>query len=242
MVVPCYNEEFRFPLDYWAEIIDVTEAIWFFVDDGSTDGTLKILNKLVSQKVYTVSLPINSGKSEAIRKGFLEALKRTEFDIASIGYLDCDGAFSLEDIKSFLELARTEEQYAMLWSSRVCLAGSHIERSNARHYIGRAISTFLWTGTPAKIYDTQAGLKIFRNKSFLPELLEKEFKTKWFVDLEIYIRWLNFENSETIVREVPVKYWKEVGGSKVRISTAPSILKELFGIRKGLRKALKNGS
>jgi len=242
MIVPCYNEEFRFPLGYWAEIIEKTEAIWFFVDDGSTDGTLNILNELVSQKVFTVSLSANSGKSEAIRKGFLEALNRTEFDIATIGYIDCDGAFSLEDIESFLELARTDEQYAMLWSSRVCLAGSHIERSSLRHYIGRVISTFLWTGSPSKIYDTQAGLKIFRNKSFLPALLEEEFKTKWFVDLEMYIRWLTFENNHSIVREVPVKYWKEVGGSKIRISTAPSILKEIYGIRRGLQKGLKNGS
>jgi glucosyltransferase len=242
MIVPCYNEEFRFPLDYWAEIIQKTEAVWFFVDDGSTDGTLKILNDLVSQKVFTVSLPANAGKSEAIRQGFLEALKRTEFDIATIGYIDCDGAFSLEDIESFLELAKTEEHYAMLWSSRVSLAGTHIERSNLRHYIGRVISAFLWIGTPTRIYDTQAGLKIFRNKFFLPALLEEEFKTKWFVDLEMYIRWLAFENNQSIVREVPVKYWKEVGGSKVRIARAPSILKEIYGIRRGLRKGLKNGS
>lgn len=242
MIVPCYNEELRFPFDYWVEIIEKTQAIWFFVDDGSTDGTLKILNQLVSQNVFTVSLPFNSGKSEAIRKGFLEALERTEFRIATIGYIDCDGAFSLEDIERFLELARTEEQYAMLWSSRVRLAGSQIERSNIRHYIGRVISTFLWTGIPSKIYDTQAGLKIFRNKFFLPTLLEEEFKTRWFVDLEMYIRWLTFESNQSIVREVPVKYWKEVGGSKVRISKAPYILKEIYGIRSGLRKELRNGS
>lgn len=242
MIVPCYNEEFRFPLDYWVEIIEKTEAIWFFVDDGSTDGTLKILNELVSQKVFAVSLSINSGKSEAIRKGFLEALKRTELNISTIGYIDCDGAFNLEDIENFFDLAKREEHYAMLWSSRVCLAGSQIERSNLRHYIGRAISTFLWAGTPSKIYDTQSGLKIFRNTTFLPALLEEEFKTKWFVDLEMYIRWLTIEKDRSIVREVPVKYWKEVDGSKVRISSAPSILKEIYGIRRGLRKGLKYGS
>lgn len=238
MVVPCYNEEFRFPFAYWMEIIEKTDAIWLFVDDGSTDGTLNILNKLTSQKVFTLSLTVNLGKSEAIRKGFLEALQRTELNISTIGYLDCDGAFKLEDIKYFLELAKIEEHYSMLWSSRVCLAGSEIERSNLRHYIGRAINTYLWAGTPSKIYDTQSGLKIFRFRSFLPTLLEEEFKTKWFVDLEMYIRWLTFERHSSIVREVPVKYWKEVGGSKVRISSALSILKEMYGIRRGL----KNGS
>ncbi len=242
MIVPCYNEEFRFPLAYWREVIEKTDAIWFFVDDGSTDGTLNILNKLASPKVYTVSITVNSGKSEAIRKGFLEALQRTELKISTIGYLDCDGAFNLEDIRYFLELAKTEEIYSMLWSSRVCLAGSQIERSNLRHYIGRVISTYLWAGTPSKIYDTQSGFKIFRFKGFLPTLLAEEFKTKWFVDLEMYIRWLTFESHSSVVREIPVKHWKEVGGSKVRISSALSILKEMYGIRRGLRKGLKNGS
>ena len=242
MVVPCYNEEFRFPLAYWLEIIEKTEAIWFFVDDGSTDGTLNILNELKSQNVFTVSLPINSGKSEAVRKGFLEALNRADLDISTIGYIDCDGAFNLEDIEYFFELAKTEEHYAMLWSSRVSLAGSNIERSNLRHYIGRVISTFLWAGTPSKIYDTQSGFKIFQFRTFLRTILLEEFKTKWFVDLEMYIRWLNYENGAFVVREVPVKYWREVGGSKVKISSAPAILKEMYGIRRGLRMGLKNGS
>jgi glycosyltransferase involved in cell wall biosynthesis len=236
MIVPCYNEEFRFPLAYWRDIIERTDAIWFFVDDGSTDGTLRILSELKSHRVFTKSLPVNSGKSEAIRNGFLEAIKKTNLEISTIGYIDSDGAFDLEDIKHLIELAKSEEQYPMIWSSRVGLAGSQIERSNFRHYIGRLVSTFIWAGNTSKIYDTQSGFKVFRYKYFLREVMEEEFKTKWFVDLEIYIRWLKFQPGVALVKEVPVKYWKEVGGSKVRLEKAPSIVREIFSIRRQLRK------
>ena len=212
MVVPCYNEESRFPLAYWTEILEKTQATWYFIDDGSSDDTLNILNKLVSKNVFTVSLPNNSGKSEAIRQGFLEAIKKNHSEISTIGYIDSDGAFNLEDIQFLIELARMEEEFPMIWSSRVSLAGSQIERSNFRHYTGRVISTFIWAGMPSKIYDTQSGLKIFRYSPFLSELFKEKFATKWFVDLEIYTRWLDYEPGESLVREVPVKYWKEIRG------------------------------
>lgn len=242
MVVPCYNEEARFQLSYWHEIIESTDVVWIFVDDGSTDHTLKILNSLKSKNVLIVSLQVNSGKSEAIRQGFLEILKDTALEISTIGYIDSDGAFNLEDIRHLLELAKVEARFEMVWSSRVRLAGSTIERSNFRHYIGRFISTFIWVGNQSRIYDTQSGLKIFRYREFFPLIFKEEFKTKWFIDLEIYLRWLEYSPSELLVREVPVKYWREVGGSKVRIRSAPAILREIYTIRRRLQKGMANGS
>ena len=242
MVVPCFNEENRFPLDYWREITNQTPILWYFVDDGSTDRTLKILNTLTSKNVRVVSLDSNSGKSEAIRQGFLMAFQGREHEITTIGFIDCDGTFRLDDITRLTDLARNKPEYSMFWSSRVMLAGSQIERSNLRHYLGRIISAYIWTGLTPKIYDTQSGFKIFKNEPTLKLVMLENFKTKWFIDLEIYIRFLTHSQKALQIKEIPLEYWKEISGSKIKLSMALMIIKEVAFIRNKLKAGLKHGS
>ena len=82
------------------------------------------------------------------------------------------------------------------------------------------------------MYDPQSGLKLFRVERFTDLILEKPFKTKWFIDLEILVR-LSVHSLEVI--EEPVKQWVEVGGSKLNIQDALTIFKEVIIIKKIIR-------
>ena len=242
MIVPCFNEEKRFPTEYWRNITTNTNVQWYFVDDGSTDGTLTVLKTLECKNVNILQLKENSGKSEAIRLGYLRAKQDHKNGFGLIGYIDCDGAFELKDINRIIEMAKVNQRYSMIWSSRVMLAGSEIVRSNIRHYLGRMINTYIWAGISPKIYDTQSGFKVFKHKPYFHEIMLEKFETKWFVDLEIYTRCLNFENSLQLVQEAPLESWKEISGSKIKISMTPMILREIILIKRKLKRGLKNGS
>jgi len=54
MVVPCYNEEKRLNLEYWNELIDIAGTKWIFVNDGSTDNTLNLLQGIKNASVISL--------------------------------------------------------------------------------------------------------------------------------------------------------------------------------------------
>jgi glycosyltransferase involved in cell wall biosynthesis len=242
MIVPCYNEANRFPFDYWKHIIEENEAKWIFVDDGSKDSTLKILQELISSKVRVLSIPENKGKSEAIRYGFHAAFEDFGPNINWIGYIDSDGAFDIWDIQNMFMLADSNSRQEMLWTSRVNLAGSNIQRSSFRHYVGRILSTLIWRGLSPKIYDTQSGFKIIPYEESLQELMSTPFQTKWFVDLEIYSRWIKSKLSINLLREIPLQSWKEIKGSKITVKSTFRVLREIKFIRSELKGATNYGS
>ena len=150
LVVPCFNEENRLPISYWRELVRIeNEVDWIFVNDGSTDGTSLRLNEIVSgTSARVINCLTNSGKGNAIRAGFLSVLE-SKPEIEILGYIDCDGAFSQQDILSIMELATAKfvpfagSLFDSIVSSRVALAGHQIKRDSLRHYLGRVIATIL---------------------------------------------------------------------------------------------------
>ncbi len=233
-IVPCFNEASRFDLGYWNEITGkFNNCNFIFVDDGSTDETLHILGNIVAVNIEIVHLAMNQGKAEAVRRGFLFALEHYE-NLDFLGFIDSDGAFATEDISAMIllseKLLTLDSDYTSVISSRVALAGRRIDRNSTRHYLGRLISTFLFSKWHASPYDSQSGFKIFKvNGNFLGAI-KFPFRTTWFFDIELLIR-LASENLCT-TWEAPLSFWREVPGSKIRIGQFPKVLKEIFLVKK----------
>ena len=105
-------------------------------------------------------------------------------------------------------------KYRTIIGSRVKLAGRKIQRSNLRHYLGRAIATFICRGWALAPYDTQSGFKIFTFDSYFIEAMSRSFVTSWFFDIEIILR-LEKMNSLGIW-EIPLTEWSEIEGSNIK--------------------------
>ena len=125
-----------------------------FVDDGSTDGTRRVLEELVTSapaRLSVLGLAANQGKGEAIRQGVLSAFDRGyEF----IGYWDADLATPLEAVQAFIPVLDRQPTLQCVFGARVKLMGRSITRRSIRHYAGRlfAAATSLTLGLG--IYDT----------------------------------------------------------------------------------------
>lgn len=249
IIVPCFNEQQRFPTEYWREILTAENNIeWLFVDDGSFDGTDKILKEVcVGTSARVVHLPRNTGKGNAIRYGLLEMLQK-DSGIEILGYLDSDGAFSKEDIFRIAELTveklneLANNQLDAVISSRVSLSGRQISRKVSRHYLGRIIVTLLmnkWSDSP---YDTQSGYKLFCNSVAFRASIENKFLTRWLFDVEILTRIGIYNKGRLSIWEEPLFFWKDVNGSKLKLRHLHSIFLELYIARKQVLKYLKERS
>jgi dolichyl-phosphate beta-glucosyltransferase len=237
IVVPLYNEENRFDIDYWETITSSSNFVFLFVDDGSTDSTILVLEKLRNANINILSLKNNVGKSEAIRAGLNHAINQSKSKFSLLGYLDSDTAFSeLEVIEILKRAENTFSDHGLdaLWMSRVKLAGRKIDRGALRHYIGRLIASFLGRGIPEFPYDTQCGFKLFKSTPIFFESLTTKFQTRWFVDLEILCRLTNAKPSPIHLREWPLENWREIENSRIRLGTFWSIALEILVIRKTL--------
>ncbi|MDI6782217.1 MAG: glycosyltransferase [bacterium] len=220
VVIPCYNEEKRLRVDdFINELAKNPDISLLFVNDGSTDDTLKIIQKICDanpSRALCLSLDENKGKGEAVRMGMLYLLERKTYNI--IGFWDADMAVSLAEIRDFMDIFRTNPDIQVVIGSRVHLAGRKIERVNFRHYIGRLFATVMCLTFGFTVYDTQCGAKLFKSELLVP-VVQEPFFSRWIFDVEIIIRILRLlhpflQDKADWLFEVPVKEWKNVSGTK----------------------------
>ena len=127
--------------------------------------------------------------------------------------------FPFDDLRFQIGILRKLYQYCgmeiTVWSSRVQLAGRSEERKLLRHYFARALVTCLAMRLKFTIYDILSGMKILPFIPTVTDCMKEKFKTRWFIELEIFLRW-RFEASMvmTIWKE-PLLGWKDIGGSKL---------------------------
>lgn len=239
LVVPCFNEEQRLPLDALREFrIDGVGLEILFVNDGSTDGTLRVLQSLADEapgRFSVLNLERNSGKAEAVRRGMVEALSRRP-DLA--GFWDADLATPLSEIPGFLDVFASRPEIEMVFAARVRLLGRSISRNPARHYFGRVGATLISSSLGLAVYDTQCGAKLFRAGDTMHEIFATPFLSRWIFDVEIIARLVRQRGREAAARaiyELPITVWHDVKGSKVRSTDFFRALKDLGRIHRAYR-------
>ena len=223
LVVPCHNEAARLDpaafLDFAATHPNVRLLM---VDDGSTDATADILERVraaAPAAVQVITQSRRSGKGEAIRVGMLAAL---ELRPALIGFLDADLATPLSAIDDFLAVFRTRRGVEFVLGSRVMLLGRDVTRTMTRHYLGRVFATAVSHALDLRVYDTQCGAKVLRANEATAALFAEPFRSPWIFDVELIARYLRLPVApgeparRERMYELVVPAWHDVPGSKLR--------------------------
>ena len=161
VVVPCYNEEKRLPRT--VEQIERylggkgTAYELILVDDGSTDGTRKIMDAAANSnpRVRIQALPENRGKGRALAEGVAAARG------SAILVTDADLSTPIEELdKLQAELAKGA---GVAIASRA-LKASRVEVAQPiyRVLMGKVFNLIVQFVLLPGIWDTQCGFKLFR--------------------------------------------------------------------------------
>ncbi len=222
LVVPCYDEAARLDTEAFRGFrLDGHPLSFCFVNDGSRDSTLEVLQRLCAESPglgFVLDLKKNQGKAEAVRRGLLAAL---DTGAELVGFWDADLATPLRELPRFCRVLDERPEVDLVLGSRVRMLGRSIERSGTRHYLGRVFATgaSLTLGLP--VYDTQCGAKLLRASRDVRAILAEPFLTRWVFDVEILARLGRLARGTAVpverrTYELPLGEWRDVPGSKVK--------------------------
>jgi len=188
VVVPVYNEEGNIQkLD--SEIKQVMQKLGSFeiiyVNDGSTDGSLNILNQL--KKIKIINLNRNYGQATALDAGFKEAAGEI------IISLDADLQNDPNDIPAMLKKLEQENLDVVAgWrKDRKDKTGIRILTKTGRTLRKTLISD--------KVHDTGCTLRVYRKKAVKNLDLTGEMHRY----ILAYLRWKGFKIGEMVVNHRP---------------------------------------
>ncbi|MFI1773309.1 response regulator [Thalassobellus citreus] len=233
VVIPCYNEEERLLSKEFTDYIDQNSGYHLcFVNDGSKDKTLEVLNDLRKGRedfITVYNCEKNGGKAEAVRLGMLHMAKKTDLDY--IGFLDADLSTDLAD---FDDLVKTIEHsnFKIVSGSRITRMGANIAKESARQIISLTINFIIRKILKMNFKDTQCGAKIF-HKDVIGIAFNQKFVTQWIFDVEIFKRMtLHFglKKAKAMLCEQPLKRWIHADGSKLSMKDSIKIMGQLAQI------------
>ena len=227
LIIPLYNEENRIKknLKIIQNFLKKKNVEVIFVDDGSDDGSEKIIKKFISKNknkklIQYISYKKNVGKGYALKKGVLNSKKKW--------ILICDVDMSVQpnqiDIwnKKKYILKDNEAYFASRKHSL-----SKIKTSFVRKLLGVIFNLIIFFLFGIKIKDTQCGFKLF-NRNYAKSIFGKISSYRFSFDVELV---LLLKKKKINIRELPVN-WIHKSGSKLNIFyDMPLMLYDLLKIK-----------
>ena len=133
IIIPCYNEEKRLNVQAFIDFIKTHDNYHLcFVNDGSKDNTLEVLDQIKEArtiKVSIIDMKRNKGKAAAVRAGARYLFNRQDVDY--IGFIDADLSTDFEDFKRLVSTIHQNNELALVYGSRG-LGGDNIKKDPLR--------------------------------------------------------------------------------------------------------------
>jgi len=211
VVLPVYNEERLirstiFEVEKYLKEQDYTYEI-IAVNDGSSDGTARILNNICSEIEYVkiINNAENRGKGNSVRKGMLAATGKYRL------FMDADNSTSITEVKKFLEALEGGVGAAIgdrTLSNSVILQHQPVYKK----ILGNIGNFFIRALTIPGIKDTQCGFKCFTHQ-LVSDIFPDLGIDRWAFDVEILA--LALKRGYRI-KTIPI-VWKNRSESRVKV-------------------------
>lgn len=232
IVIPCYNESKRIPLNQFDGFLKLNPDYQVcFVNDGSSDNTLEVLEDfaLNHHNAVVLDMPQNGGKAEAVRFGINNLLERS--NINTVGFLDADLSTTLNDYRTLCSKLERENK-SLVFGSRKMIKNDKIQRSAFREFASFMVALVVRVILGLDIKDTQCGAKVF-SRTAAQVAFKNSFISRWIFDVEVFIKlkkWMGKQNIMGQLTEYPLTEWNDVDGSKITLKDSIRMPMQLLKI------------
>jgi dolichyl-phosphate beta-glucosyltransferase len=209
IVIPAYNEAARVATTLDKVVAYLKEREWkaeiIVVNDGSTDNTVEIVQKLIQQNsaLRLLENPGNRGKGYSVRNGMLHANGNL------LLFSDADLSSPIEESAKLFAALHAGADLAI--GSRWLQSELQIQRQPLyRQLFGRVFNLMLRLILGLKFKDTQCGFKAFTRRA-VQKLFPLQRVERWGFDPELLFLAKRFHMT---VAEVPVT-WGHSAGTRI---------------------------
>ena len=224
IVVPAYNEERRLPQTL-RRIVNFVQAQEYegeviVVDDGSTDGTVRVVEEVASQAPFvTLIRNEHRGKGYSVKTGALTAKGEYVF------LCDADLSMPIDEVSKFLPPA--VEPYDVAIGSREIEGARRYDEPYYRHLMGRVYNALVRLLAVRGFQDTQAGFKCL-TRDAVHEVFPYQTMEGFGFDVEVLF--IAQKRGYRIV-EVPIN-WYYMANSRVNpIGDSVRMFREILQVR-----------
>jgi len=227
IVIPAYNEEKRLPRTLSAVLahMDATgaNAELILVDDGSSDGTRRIIEEAAARdgRVAALSNPANLGKGAAVREGVRRARGRV------VVFFDADLPYPLATIGQAVErLSRGAD--LVIGARDLASRDSRWRYSPLRRAATSLFNLLVEWSIPLGIPDTQCGFKAFSDEA-AAALFDSLTVRSFAFDIELLLlarRW------GMRIERIPVEMARAQGSTIRLTQDSLAMLRDLRAIRR----------
>lgn len=228
MVIPVYNEENRIEKTFMESLAYLKSAKIpaeiIIVDDGSTDGTLKTVERLEKLVKEPLTLRVleqgaNKGKGAAVKMGSLASQGEV------ILFMDADNATPLSEYEKFKPYLKKGVE-VVAGSRAVDRSQVKIPQPFYRQALGRLANLLIQVLAVPGIWDTQCGFKAFSRKA-AHQIFPRQTLNRFGFDFEVLFLARKYDFP---IKEVSVQWFNSIH-SRVRLKDYLRTLFELFTIR-----------
>jgi dolichyl-phosphate beta-glucosyltransferase len=229
IVIPAYNEAERIAptlrdVAAWLEAERLVAEV-LVVDDGSTDGTARVVEALARELpvIQLVHGWVNRGKGHAVRVGMLRASGWLRL------FMDADNATTIRELPALLARIADGAEVA-IGSRRAPGAVRRVRPPWFRRAWSRVANQVVQAGLLEGIHDTQCGFKLFTAEA-ATRIFQRTITDGWGFDLEVLVhaRQLGYRVDEVAV------HWQDDPRSKVHpLRDAVKISREYLRIRRAV--------
>lgn len=159
LIIPAYNEEYRIikTLEQASSYMDAvfTDYEIIIADDGSSDGTCKVVEPFLNQHIKLYKL-MHGGKGETVKQAMLQATGDYLF------FLDADLPYSLDNIKIAVDIFRKDDPGLVIGARDLFNEISSSPYPWYRSIMSNVFSFIVNMVLKLNIKDTQCGFKGFK--------------------------------------------------------------------------------
>ncbi len=224
VIVPIHNEEGTVERNIGHIVSFLRHSNWPFevvaVNDGSTDATGQLLEKITSlyHELVIVSYPRNAGKGNALQKGISATHGRW------ILTLDADLELPVELLHTFLDVQRKTGAQIVIGSK--WHPNSEVEYPSSRKLLSKGLHVLVRLLFPLNVTDSQVGIKLIEGDSarFMNRItLVKRFA--WDIEFLLVARVAHLRIAEA---PISLRFGRE-GLGRVNLRSILQICRELAG-------------
>jgi len=204
IVIPVCNEEEALPetVSFFDEFLKTnpnSEVI--FIDDGSTDKSADILNKLSAPGIRVIRHGKNKGYGASLKIG----IKYAKYD--SVCITDADGSYPNDDITALFH-AFIKENADMVVGART---GAFVDKGIIRKTTKSMLKKLAQHLSGETILDFNSGFRVFRKELAARALRYLPDGFSFTTTITLY-----FLSNDHKIAYVPIDYYQRKGKSKIR--------------------------